>query len=116
MQQRHLSGGEVTPVIAALDDGRWPATSGLIDEFCGAKSNTLVTGEGAAPEDVNIFFARFRLPAAEGGAGEGIRHAGRVHEDGPPRVLPPDRRPARGVRPPAREEAEWPTLEYDFRL
>ena len=46
MQQRHLSGGEVTPVIAALDDGRWPAASGLIDEFCGAKGNTLVTGEG----------------------------------------------------------------------
>ena len=44
---------------AALDDGRWPAASGLIDEFCGAKGNMLVTGDGAAQKDVDIFFARF---------------------------------------------------------
>ena len=43
----------------ALDDALWPAASGLIDEFCGAKGNMLVTGDGAADEDVDIFFARF---------------------------------------------------------
>ena len=44
---------------AALDDARWPAASGLIDEFFGAKGNMLVTGDGATQEDVDIFFARF---------------------------------------------------------
>ena len=44
---------------AALDDALWPAASGLIDEFCGAKGNMLVTGDGATQEDVDIFFARF---------------------------------------------------------
>ena len=44
---------------AALDDARWPAASGLIDEFCGAKGNMLVTGDGSAHKGVDIFFARF---------------------------------------------------------
>ena len=44
---------------AALDDSRWPAASGLIDEFCGAKGNMLATGDGSAQEGVDIFFARF---------------------------------------------------------
>ena len=44
---------------AALDDARWPAASGLVDELCGAKGNMLVTGDGTAQEDVDIFFARF---------------------------------------------------------
>ena len=44
---------------AALDDARWPAASGLIDELCGAKGNMLVTGDGATDEDVDILFARF---------------------------------------------------------
>ena len=44
---------------AALDDERWPEASGLIDEFCGATGNFLATGDGAAPEDIDIFFARF---------------------------------------------------------
>ena len=42
-----------------LDDGRWPATSALIDEACGAKGNFLVTGDGAVRDDIDIFFARF---------------------------------------------------------
>ena len=44
---------------AALDDTLWPATSGLIDEACGARGNFLVTGDGASHDDVDIFFARF---------------------------------------------------------
>lgn len=44
---------------AVLDDTLWPATSGLIDEACGAKGNFLVAGDGASHDDVDIFFARF---------------------------------------------------------
>ena len=44
---------------ATLDDALWPAASGLIDEFCGAKGNMLTTGDGAEHEDVDIFFTRF---------------------------------------------------------
>ena len=44
---------------AVLDDTQWPAASGLIDEFIGAKGNLLVTGEGATHEDIEIFFAQF---------------------------------------------------------
>ena len=29
-----------------LDDARWPATYGLIDELCGAKVNSLIFGDG----------------------------------------------------------------------
>ena len=42
-----------------LDDTRWPGTSALIDEFCGAKGNFLIFGDGAAQDDVDILFARF---------------------------------------------------------
>ena len=44
---------------AVLDDARWPAVAGLIDEFCGAKGNMLVTCTGMTPEDIEIFFAQF---------------------------------------------------------
>ena len=44
---------------AVLDDTLWPATSGLIDEACGAKGNILVAGDGASRADIEIFFARF---------------------------------------------------------
>ena len=42
-----------------LDDARWATTSGFVDEFCGSKGNHLVFGDGAAADDVDIFFARF---------------------------------------------------------
>ena len=44
---------------AAFDDRLWPAASGLIDEACGSKGNCLVSGDGASPDRVDIFFARF---------------------------------------------------------
>ena len=43
---------------AALDDARWPATSGLLDEMCEAKGNMLVFGDGAQRGDIDIFFAQ----------------------------------------------------------
>ena len=43
---------------AALDDARWPATSALLDEMCGAKGNMLVFGDGASHGDIDIFFAQ----------------------------------------------------------
>ncbi len=43
---------------AVLDDSHWPATSGLIDEACGTKSNFLVSGEGTSQKDGAVFFAR----------------------------------------------------------
>lgn len=43
----------------ALDDARWPATAALIDEACGAKGNILVTGDGTALDETQIFFAPF---------------------------------------------------------
>ena len=43
---------------AVLDDSHWPATSGLIDEACGTKGNTLVSGEGTSQRDIEFFFAR----------------------------------------------------------
>ncbi len=42
-----------------LDDTLWPATSRLIDEAFESKGNFLVTGDGTAPDDIDIFFARF---------------------------------------------------------
>ena len=42
-----------------LDDARWPAISALIDEFCSAKGNILVYGDGATQDEVDIFFAWF---------------------------------------------------------
>ena len=44
---------------AVLDDTLWPATSGLLDEACGARGNFLITGDGATHDDVDVFFARF---------------------------------------------------------
>ena len=44
---------------AALDDAQWPAASALIDELCGSKGNLLVSGNGLARDDIDIFFARF---------------------------------------------------------
>ena len=44
---------------AAFDDLLWPAASALIDEACGSKGNCLVSGDGASPDRVVIFFARF---------------------------------------------------------
>lgn len=44
---------------AVFDDERWPVTSGLVDKACGSKGNALVTGDGAFPSAVDIFFARF---------------------------------------------------------
>ena len=44
---------------AMLDDALWPVAAGLIDEFCGAKGNFLVFGDGATQDDIDIFFARF---------------------------------------------------------
>ena len=43
---------------AAFDDTRWPAAAALIDELCGAKGNMLVSGEGASPDGVDVFFTR----------------------------------------------------------
>lgn len=42
-----------------LDDAGWPAVSGLIDELCGAKGNSLVFGAGTGRDDIDVFFARF---------------------------------------------------------
>ena len=42
-----------------LDDAGWPAVSGLIDELCGAKGNSLVFGTGTGRDDIDVFFARF---------------------------------------------------------
>lgn len=44
---------------AALDDSRWPATSALLDEACGAKGNYLLVGEGKSRKDVSVLFTRF---------------------------------------------------------
>lgn len=41
---------------AALDDAYWPATSGLIDEACGSKGNSLIFGTGQPPDDIDLFF------------------------------------------------------------
>lgn len=43
----------------AFDDAGWEAASGLVDRFCGPRGNHLVFGDGAAPGEVDIFFARF---------------------------------------------------------
>lgn len=44
---------------AMLDDGRWAATSKLIDEACGTKGNALVVGRGRSQADGQIFLAKF---------------------------------------------------------
>ena len=42
----------------AFGHARWPATSGLIEELIGTKGSTLVFGDGAAQDDVDVFFAQ----------------------------------------------------------
>ena len=44
---------------AMLDDSRWPAVSGLIDEACKIRGNALVVGKGRSQADAEIFLARF---------------------------------------------------------
>lgn len=44
---------------AALDDGRWPAASALIDDALGAEGNALVVGADQPGGDVRIFYAGF---------------------------------------------------------
>ena len=44
---------------AVLDDDLWPAASGLIDEVCASKGNSLVSGKGASVDDVELLFAQF---------------------------------------------------------
>ena len=44
---------------AVFDDTLWKDAAGLIDKAAAATGNYLVTGDGAAPGDIDIFFARF---------------------------------------------------------
>lgn len=44
---------------AMLDDAGWPAASALIDEVCGAISNSLVVGQGRSQQDGEIHMVRF---------------------------------------------------------
>lgn len=44
---------------AMLDDARWPAAAGLIDEACGIRGNALVVGRGRSQSDGEIYLARF---------------------------------------------------------
>ena len=46
---------------ASLDDARWPATSGLIDDAIRAEGNSLAFGAGA-PDQVQIHYV-WVLPA-----------------------------------------------------
>ena len=60
MSGRDLFGRILESLNAGVfDDAQWAATSGLVDEFCGAKGNHLVLGDGAAPGRIDIFFAWF---------------------------------------------------------
>ena len=43
---------------AALDEALWPAASGLIDEVCGLRGNTLIMARGRSQIDGDIFFVR----------------------------------------------------------
>ena len=42
-----------------LDDAMWPATSALIDRFCGTRGNYLVLCDGAEHEATDFIYARF---------------------------------------------------------
>ncbi len=42
---------------ATLDDARWPAASGLIDDVLGTEGNALTFGAGNLEEDIQIFSA-----------------------------------------------------------
>ena len=44
---------------AVLDDSHWLEAAALIDEFCGAKGNNLVFGDGARTGEIELFFWRF---------------------------------------------------------
>ena len=43
---------------AALDDSRWPATTGLLDEVCGTSGSSLAFSTGGSRKETKIFFAR----------------------------------------------------------
>ena len=43
---------------AALDDSRWPATTGLLDEVCGTSGGSLVFSTGGSRKEAKILFAR----------------------------------------------------------
>ena len=43
---------------ATLNDARWPATAGLIDEACGTKGNILAITHGQPRKDCEIFYFR----------------------------------------------------------
>ena len=43
---------------ATLDDARWPATAGLIDEACGTKGNILAITHGHPRKDCQILYLR----------------------------------------------------------
>ena len=43
---------------ATLNDARWPATAGLIDEACGTKGNILAITHGRPQKDCEIFYFR----------------------------------------------------------
>ncbi|MYD96401.1 MAG: helix-turn-helix transcriptional regulator [Gammaproteobacteria bacterium] len=43
---------------AMLDDARWPETSALIDEACGATGSILTFGDESSTGDIEIFFSR----------------------------------------------------------
>ena len=42
-----------------LDDAEWPAASGLVDEWCGSRGNSLILAEGTAEGGVDVLFRRF---------------------------------------------------------
>ncbi|MCY4076509.1 MAG: LuxR C-terminal-related transcriptional regulator [Acidobacteria bacterium] len=42
-----------------LDDAEWPVVSGLVDEWCGSRGNSLILAEGTAGGAVDVFFRRF---------------------------------------------------------
>ncbi len=46
---------------AVFDDALWSTTSALIHEFCGTKGSFLIAGDGAARDDIDVFFARFHI-------------------------------------------------------
>ena len=43
---------------AVLDEAQWPAAAALVDQLCGSKGNSLVYGDDAGPDDVDLFFTR----------------------------------------------------------
>lgn len=43
---------------AMLDDARWPDTSKLIDEACGARGGVLAFGEEPSADDIAIYFSK----------------------------------------------------------